>query len=214
MKIYNPPILLLFIAMFFLGPLWGLPALANSVEAEDAKPYYGFVDEHGLLMVTDNPKLIPPEYRPQVEVLKSRYDRPLALQPGPPPEITPAFPPPKKKTRQVDFRAIQLGIGLFVLVLLLGLAFMRHNSESLILRAMIKGLMLLVVMLSFYVLYFSVINERLAKVAGVTKSSETGVDSFKDFIEQTQDNTIGEAKRTVEKVKKARALLSDPDLYR
>jgi len=65
---------------------------------------------------------------------------------------------------------------------------------------MIKGLMFLVVMCSFYVLYFSVINERLARVAGEVNGGKAGMDSVKGFIEQTHDNTIGEAKRTVEKV--------------
>ncbi len=121
---------------------------------------------------------------------------------------------------------LQLGVGLLTVVLVIGaIAILRYCSNPLV-KIALKGFIVLILVGSAYILYFSSLNDRLSAITGkrshstisgqdimtgirdrVTEATDalqqTAVEPLMAPVQQAKDLTIGEANRTVEQANQA-----------
>ncbi len=229
--------------------LWFLFALLFSpAPTYSGTTFYKYVDEKGTVTYTNRLENVPARYRKQVEVLE--LDSPPAssstLTPqnaGSPPPSPSATISAQLASQQDNTRSsswltwlaslriplpsqLQLGVGLLAVVLVIGaITILRYCSNPLV-KIALKGFIVLILVGSAYVLYFSSLNDRLSAVTGkrshstisgqdimtgirdkVTEATETlkqtAVEPLMAPVQKAKDLTIGEANRTVEQANQA-----------
>ncbi len=229
--------------------LWFLFALLFSpAPTYSSTTFYKYVDEKGTVTYTNRLENVPLRYRKQALVLE--LDSPPATSSvvtpqsaGSPRSSPDATIPAEPASQQNSTRSsswvtwlaslriplpsqLQLGVGLLTVVLVIGaIAILRYCSNPLV-KIALKGFIVLILVGSAYILYFSSLNDRLSAITGkrshstisgqdimtgirdrVTEATDalqqTAVEPLMAPVQQAKDLTIGEANRTVEQANQA-----------
>ncbi len=208
-----------------------------------AEPIYKYVDDAGTVHFTDWRGSIPEKYQSRVETVDPRILNPAVsapvasipdgattspvLEADHDSQVSQQGPSPLASwldrfsalTIPVPSR-FQLSVGGTSVVLIIGAIMIMRVSRNPLAKFMLKAAIALIIVGTFYITYFSSLNERISQVTGApAQRTITGEDvntiftqtvgRLKQTLEQTTEMTIGEAQRSVEKVNQANRELEE-----
>ncbi len=237
------------ISPFFVLILCLLALGLRPAPTVSAEPIYKYVDDAGTVHYTDQGHSIPEKYRTRVQTVDPKILNPALSAPVASIPAIPAIPDgattspvleadhdsqvsqqgPSPLASWLDrFSALtipvpsrfQLSVGGTSVVLIIGAIMIMRVSRNPLAKFMLKAAIALIIVGTFYITYFSSLNERISQVTGApAQRTITGeevnttftqtVGRLKQTLEQTTEMTIGEAQRSVEKVNQANRELEE-----
>ncbi len=172
---------------FFLLLAWLLTIGFLSLPVFSAKPIYKYVDDAGTTNYTDRLESVPDRYRSRAQEVDPRKGPPNTSAPVTPESAPLAAPagPDDNALAQVyqekpstgaswfdGFPTVamplpsrfQLGVGLASLVLIIGAVVVHGVSQNAVVKLMLKLAITLMLVGTFYMMYFSSLSERISEV--------------------------------------------------